>query len=121
MLFFWKTGAERERLALIEELTAAFPMRAIGLSDWTTSDDSRSILLAPDQPLYWDEYQLKNGGWVLFFLDESSSMTPDLTTVVAKDPIDAKSALETLRKVGARAAIWSWYDDCEWLLAIDRQ
>ena len=121
LLFFWKKGAEEERSAWLEELTSIHPNRALGVIDWSNEDQRRWFLLGPGESLEQNNYELSEGGWVYFFFDSMPPSIMDTLLALDGSSSDAEHAIDTLRKVGARAGIWSWYDDCEWLFAVDRR
>lgn len=114
----WKFGnAEQERDSLVTRLSEAFPYRALWLSDWASEDSPGWKLLDRNASLSSLVDELSKGGWVLFFFDRNPSASLDATFVPA-EPADAAAAIGALRDFGATAAIWSWYDDNEWLIAI---
>ena len=114
----WKFGsAEHERQSIVEKLGSALPYRALWLSDWATDDRPGWRLLARDESLLSLNDELTKGAWVLFFFENDPAATFD-TTLVPTEPADAAAAAQLLRNLGVAAAIWSWYDDNEWLVAV---
>lgn len=75
----WKhAAAVRERKALLDALTAAFPFRWIWLSDWATGELPRWQQLAKTDGLFGSCEGLDNGGWMLLFFqsDQDRSIKP---------------------------------------------
>jgi hypothetical protein len=112
----WRQSkAEEERNSLVHRLVGRFPTAALWVSDWVSEvregwhfpgeKDSLSKLLA----------DLQEGGWglVLFGTGLPDSL-PDLKCL----PSDPRDAVALLRSIGAGAAIFSWEDDREWMVAV---
>jgi hypothetical protein len=114
----WRIKAAlREREALTATLEAEFPFRALWLSDWASDDAPGWRVLAPDVSLSSFEEEFENGAWALFFFRQSPDL-PSLETHLQVEPADACAAVQVLRELGALGAIWSWYDNCDWLIAV---
>ena len=114
----WKIGkALCERVSLISKLEAALPYRAIWLSDWTSDEQQGWRILTLGEQLSSLDDDLKNGAWALFFFGDQ----PDrerLSELVPSDPPNATAAIQSVRTLGASAAVWSWYDNYEWLVVL---
>lgn len=111
----WKAGAaERERRQLLSELGHTFPYRALFLSDPMEGGSPRWQDLDREDDLSGWESDLARGAWVLVF--SQSKPSNDLSNVSPTLPNDNATALEVVRSLGVNVAIWSWFDDNEWLL-----
>jgi hypothetical protein len=111
------SSAERERQSMVGRLSAVFPYRALWLSDWASDEHARWHLLARDESLSLFDSELASGAWVLFFFDHDPGATFD-TALVPMEPVNAAAVVQLLHGLGVTAAIWSWYDDNEWLVAV---
>lgn len=59
---------------------------------------------------------LKEGEWAAFF--SRHAFVPSVVKVVVPTyPSSAEGALKSVQDLNACCAIWSWYDDTEWLIA----
>jgi hypothetical protein len=101
-------SAERERQS-----------RVLWLSDWASEDRPGWRYLAEGELLWPPNEELASGAWVLFFFERDPGASFDAAPVPTL-PADAASAAHALRRFGADAAIWSWYDDNEWLIAVKK-
>nr|WP_316640721.1 hypothetical protein [uncultured Roseateles sp.] len=112
----WKqAAAAQERDAVVNKLTAAFPYRSLWLSDWVTSKEPRWLRLAENDDLYSSCEGLDHGGWVLLFFENEQALPEQhLEQIVS----DAPAAKQLLCRFAACAAILSFVDDDEWLVAI---
>lgn len=114
----WKVqGALLERASLISKLEATFPHRAIWLSDWASDGKQGWRILASHEHLSSLDEELKNGAWALFFYGGHPELGK-LAGQVPSDPPNATAAIQSVKELGASAAIWSWYDNYEWLLVL---
>lgn len=113
----WKfSSAEQERQSMVEKLSAALPYRALWLSDWASNDHSGWRLLARDESLTaWDD-ELSKGAWVLFLFEHAPGNVLD--ALIPSEPASPVDAVRQVRNLGGAAAIWSWYDDTEWLVVL---
>ena len=111
----WKfSSAEQERQSMTEKLSAALPYRALWLSDWASDEHPGWHTLARDESLTaWDD-ELGKGAWVLFFFEHDPGNVLD--ALVPAEPASPVDAVRQVRDHGGAAAIWSWYDDTEWLV-----
>ena len=120
-----RTNAElrRERDVALA-LNRAYAARSIASIDVMKTiadspDDTHGqwLTLSPDQTLGdAGGAGLAYGDWLLLFFDhapEPDALPP--APAYPKTPADAQQALATL---GVAAAIWSWLDDAEWLVAV---
>jgi hypothetical protein len=113
----WKLGsAEKERLSIVRKLDSALPYRALWLSDWASTDRPGWRLLTQEESLSTFDDDLQKGAWVLFFFDHDPGAIFD--ELIPTEPVDAADAARVLCGLGVDAAIWSWYDDNEWLVAL---
>ncbi len=113
----WKfDDAEQERQSILTKLSLAFPHRALWLSDWASDDRIGWHLLAYDESLSSWETELDKGAWVVMFFGHNPDAS--FSTIVPAEPGDAADASRIVHELGAAAAIWSWYDDNEWLMAL---
>ena len=106
----------RNRDKLTDSLTAAFPIRALWLSEFSDKFSGWHAIL-PEQDLAMFADDMEEGHWLLAFFDDESQALAAFEC----DPRvpDDEEAISTLRRLGAAAAIWSWPDDLEWTVAID--
>lgn len=113
----WRSGdAERERMSIVDRLSSELPYRALWTSDWANDDPLRWRILGVAEPLSALAEELDKGAWVLlFFRDDPGA---PIGKPVPAAPADAVSAARIVRDLGAAAAIWSWYDDNEWLVTV---
>jgi hypothetical protein len=113
----WRSSAaERERMSVVDRLDSVFPYRALWTSDWANDDPLRWRILAVGEPLASLAEDLDQGAWVLLFFRHDPGAL--IGKPVPAAPADAISAARIVRDLGAAAAIWSWYDDNEWLVTI---
>jgi hypothetical protein len=113
----WKSsGAEHERQVMVEKLSLALPYRALWLSDWASYDRPGWRLLARNESLSSLDDDLSSGAWVLFFFEHDPGAV--FYALIPVEPADPADAARLVRRVGAAAAIWSWYDDNEWLVVL---
>jgi hypothetical protein len=113
----WKfSDAEQERQSIVGKLSSAFPYRALWLSDWASYDRPGWRLLARDEMLSLLDDELSKGAWVLFFFEHDPGAIFD--ALIPAEPGDAADAARIIRDLGVAAAIWSWYDDNEWLVVL---
>ena len=113
----WKfSKAEQERQAVVQKLRLAFPHMVLRISDWASDEWSGWRLLSSDESLSTWEDELENGAWALFFFEQKPSAI--LNDLMPVEPTDATDAVNVVRNLGAAAAIWSWYDDNEWLVVL---
>jgi hypothetical protein len=109
--------AETEREDLVQRLAETAPVRRLWLSDSADDTHGQWLTIGPDQTLVEAGGSgLAYGDWLLLFLEhdpEPGALPP--SPGYPKTPADALTALAAL---GAAAAIWSWLDDTEWLVAI---
>jgi len=110
-------SARQERQSLVEKLSADLPLRVLWLSPWTSEDRPGWRSLADGESLSSLNEELARGAWVLLFFARDPGAAFD-AALVPTVPADAASAAHALRRFGADAAIWSWYDDNEWLVAV---
>ena len=110
-------AALRERGLLLSQLETAYPSRALWLSGWSGDDRLGWKLVTKESPLSAYQGDLDPGAWALFFFDGEPSL-PILEQHQPQSPSNAVAALQTIAQFSAKAAIWSWYDDNEWLVAI---
>jgi hypothetical protein len=111
----WKAGAaERERRQFLTELEHTFPHRALFLSDPADGGSPRWQIIDREDDLSRWESDFAKGAWVLVFSQNKSSN--DFANVTPTMPSDYATALEVVRSLGVDVAIWSWFDDNEWLL-----
>jgi hypothetical protein len=114
----WKIERSlQERVSLVSKLEASLPYRAIWLSDWTSDEQQGWRILTRDERLSSLDDELKNGAWALFFFEDQPD-SEKLLELVPSEPPDATAAIQSVRKLGASAAIWSWYDNYEWLVVL---
>lgn len=114
----WKIEkALRERVSLVSKLETALPHRAIWLSDWTSDEHQGWRVLTRDEQLSSLDDELKDGAWALFFFGDRPD-SEKLLELVPNEPPNATAAIQSVRKLGASAAIWSWYDNYEWLVVL---
>lgn len=114
----WKIErALRERASLVSKLETLLPYRAIWLSDWTSDEQQGWKILTRDEQLSALDDDLKNGAWALFFFEDRPD-SQRLLEPVPSEPPNAAAAIQSVRKLGASAAIWSWYDNYEWLVVL---
>jgi hypothetical protein len=73
-------------------------------------------LLARNESLSAVGDELRNGAWVLFFFEHDPGGVID--TPAPTEPANAADAARVVRDFGVAAAIWSWYDDNEWLVVL---
>lgn len=57
---------------------------------------------------------LYEGGWALFFFDRNPA---GLAATIDVIPTDGNGVLKLCDSIGSRAAIVSWFDDREWIVA----
>jgi hypothetical protein len=109
--------AEIEREDLVGRLAETAPVRRLWLSDSADDTHGQWLALGPEQTLAdAGGSGLAYGDWLLLFFDhEPEPGALPLAPGYPKPPADARQALATS---GAAAAIWSWLDDAEWLVAI---
>jgi hypothetical protein len=109
--------AEDEREALVGRITDTAAARRLWLSD--SADDSHGQWLAPPPEKTLAEAGgsgLAYGDWLLlFFTGEPAAEALAPSPTYPKTPADAMQQLDAY---GAAAAIWSWLDDADWLVAI---
>lgn len=111
----WKfSSAEQERQSITEKLSAALPYRALWLSDWASDERPGWHILARDESLTAWDHELGKGAWVLFFFEHAPGNVLD--ALVPVEPISPVDAVRQVRDLRGAAAIWSWYDDAEWLV-----
>jgi hypothetical protein len=116
----WKIEkALHERESLVAKLETSFPYRAIWLSDWASGEQQGWRILTGDEQLSALDDDLKNGAWALFFF-EDPPVGEKLGELVPSEPPNATVAIQSVRKLGARAGIWSWYDNYEWFVVLPR-
>jgi hypothetical protein len=116
----WKNGnALRERVSLVSKLEATFSHRAIWLSEWTSDEYQGWKVLTSDERLSSldDDLELEQGMWALFFFQDQPDIKK-LQDIVPNEPSNATFANQAVRNIGACAAIWSWYDNGEWLVVL---
>lgn len=110
--------AEEERKALVRQIADVAPVRRLWLSDSPDDTHGQWLTLSPDQTLGEAGGEgLSYGDWLLLFFDHApvaDALPP--APAYPKTPTDAQQALATF---GAAAAIWSWLDDAEWLVAVE--
>ena len=110
--------AEEERKALVRQIADVTPVRRLWLSDSPDDTHGQWLTLSPDQTLAGAGGEgLASGDWLLLFFDHApvaDALPP--APAYPKTPTDAQQALATF---GAAAAIWSWLDDAEWLVAVE--
>lgn len=112
----WKfNSAVQERQSIVISLTANLPWRALWLSDWASEDSQGWRLFAYNEQLSPLDDEFSNGAWVLFFFETDPCSSFDIS-LKPTWPANANAAARTLHDFGADAAIWSWYDDNEWLI-----
>ena len=113
-LFLNHQEAKRERNAIVTSLMGKFPFLALYSSldcpaerelwwSFPTSTDILSTL----ESLY-------EGGWSLFFFDRNPA---GLAATIDVIPTDGNGVLKLCDSIGSRAAIVSWFDDREWIVA----
>lgn len=119
-----KKGIE-ERKMVVLSICQKFRYLALWLSDIYGPDQKQSIVnLAIRKTIGWSFpsqsevisviEDLSEGGWGLFFFDRDPRSSLNALSIL---PTDARSLLELLEIVSAGAAIISWYDDNEWIVA----
>jgi hypothetical protein len=114
----WKNRkALRERISLVSKLELALPYRVIWFSEWASDEHQGWKVLTNDELLSSIDDELINGAWALFFFRFQPD-TEKLLMLVPDDPSNASSAMQTVRSIGASAAIWSWYDNYEWMVVL---
>lgn len=114
----WRfAGAQRERQSLVETLSADLPFRVLWLSPWASEERAGWRHLAAGEPFSSLEGELAGGAWAALFFERDPGASFDAALVPAF-PADAAAAAQALLRFGADAAIWSWYDDKEWLVAV---
>jgi hypothetical protein len=112
----WQYGrAEEEREALVRRLTDRAPIRRLWLSDSTDDSHGQWLVLATDQALGDVGSGLEYGDWLLLFFERDPD--PGALGLAPVQPKSPAAAVERLTAYGASAAIWSWLDDAEWLVA----
>lgn len=117
----WKrSSAERERILVIDRITAALPLRILWLSDLAGEGKAGWHRLSAGEALSRFKDDLLDGGWGLFFFSAHSTVTIDLDRIPV-GPTSADAALRTLQDLQARAGIWSRVDNNEWLVAMRRE
>ncbi|MGE0386812.1 MAG: hypothetical protein AB7Q97_18965 [Gammaproteobacteria bacterium] len=110
-------NAQLERQSIVGKLSTALPYRALWLSDWANENAAGWCFLTRNQTLSSLADDLANGAWALFFFDHDPTSSFD-TTLIPAEPTDATVAMDVLRNLRASAAIWSWYDDNDWLVVM---
>lgn len=111
----WKmASAEQQQRSIIKTLGNDHPNWALFLSD-ADSDSGWHLLAGSDDLSRWEE-KLARGAWALFFFRDPPNKSLD--TVLPASPDTPAAAVAFARSLGAGAAIWSWFDDIEWLLAV---
>jgi hypothetical protein len=106
-------AADKERRSLVDRLTIASSRRSLWLGDLATDGKPHwHGLTNSDNVFELDE--LNEGGWaLLFFGSESAMPMPPMEHL----PADASSLKRLLSRLSASAAIVSFVDDDEWLVA----
>jgi hypothetical protein len=110
--------ADAQRAALLSKFASVVPHTMLWLSDWAIDDGPTWRSLTRIDALSELEEELNLGGWALFFFASASAAAAAQETApvpVANDPQEASRVLQQLR---AEVAIWSWYDDRDWLIAV---
>jgi hypothetical protein len=110
-------GAEKERTSIVENLREAFVWQKLWLSDWASKERQGWFDTSSDESLSSVKDELSKGAWAWFFFDHNPGESFDSGFVPA-EPADAISALRAVGNLGAAAAIWSWYDDNDWLVVL---
>jgi hypothetical protein len=111
----WEVAqGEASRQALIDRLAERAPFRLLWQSDSPEDDQGRWLSVASGQRLASVGKGVDYGAWVLLFFERDGA-EPGPPAAYPKTP---HAALETLEIYGATAAIWSWFDDVEWLVAV---
>jgi hypothetical protein len=111
----WQVAqSEASRQALIDRLAARAPFRQLWQSDSPEDDQGRWLPVAPAQTLASVGKGIAYGAWVLLFFEHDGA-DPGPPPAYPKNPLAARDALQVY---GAAAAIWSWFDDVEWLVAV---
>ena len=114
----WKVKrALLERASLVSKLEATLPYRAIWLSDWASDEHQGWKLLACGEQLSSLDDELRDGAWALFFF-EGRPEGEKLLELLPVHPSNATAAIKSVQKLRASAAIWSWYDNYEWLVVL---
>jgi hypothetical protein len=114
-VFPWKLSlAEQERQFMVKKLSAVLPYRALWFSDWASDERPGWHFLACNESMKaWDNV-FNNGAWVLFFFEHAPGKILD--TLIPTEPTNLTAAAHQIHDLGVSAAIWSWYDDIEWLV-----
>jgi hypothetical protein len=109
--------AELEREALVQRLADAAPVRRLWLSDSMDDSHGQWLVVGLDQSLAGAGGSgLTYGDWLLLFF--ATEPTPAALVPAPTYPQTPAEALQKLDEYGAAAAIWSWLDDAEWLVAV---
>jgi hypothetical protein len=108
-----RSAALDERRSMLRTFTEKWRHTALWLSDIYNRTGALWSFPPPSElPSIVDP--LDEGGWAVMFFDEQpESVLPEYTRVPSK-PKDVTKMLAELR---ASAAIISWYDDTEWIVA----
>jgi hypothetical protein len=113
----WKLSlAEQERQFMVKKLSAALPYRALWFSDWASDEHPGWHLLACNESMTARDNAFSNGAWVLFFFEHAPGNILD--ALIPTEPTSPIAAAHQIHGLGVSAAIWSWYDDIEWLVAL---
>jgi hypothetical protein len=109
--------AEEEREALVDRIAEHAPVRRLWLSDSADDSHGQWLTLAPEQTLAGAGGSgLAYGDWLLLFFPAEPK--PESLVPAPGYPKTPAEALQRLQAYGASAAIWSWLDDAEWLVAV---
>ena len=113
----WQYGrGEDEREALVRQVTERAPARRLWLSDSIDDSHGQWQALTGDQTLADFGSSLAYGDWLQLFFEQAPE--PSALGFTPDYPKSPAAAIERLTAYGAAAAVWSWLDDAEWLVAL---
>lgn len=117
------------RMQILSELRSKFP----GMFLWLREDPSKEVRMRLGEPLseasgaaFWrlspEEIGktlegLYEGGWAIFFSPAEDALPRVVPEMLPTKPFELRLLVGEL---GAAAAVVSWYDDLEWIIAFPR-